>query len=567
MLHLITDIPEYRASKYPVRLRITTWDGDRPDHLQSTEFLDLISRLSIAFDLQGFSKGDKICLLSAGGDSHLLAAEFALMSLGCTIVPLHAALPPSDMQLIISEVKPTCCIAKTQDALPTLQALNDTGTLIALDTLYTPPLEHRQTLQSYSTPDDTALIIYTSGSSGNPKGVMLSHRNVISTVLSVLTVIPVHYGHTVLSYLPVSHILERVAIYCYLVAGVHIHFADTPRQGMALLKKVRPQYMTAVPRILDRAVNNFQRAGDTRHYLIRSVLLWAMETDDDKQHVFRSFIRKLILRRLRTSFGGRLKGILAGGAALNLSTERLFRAAGIAVREGYGLTECCGVATLNRFEPGRNSPGTVGSPLPGIEIKIEESPGTGSGEVLIKSQGVMQGYYLKPEETEAMFTEDGWLRTGDRGSFIDGRFLRISGRVKEQFKNAYGEYVSPSKLELILEQDPWVNQAIVIGSGKPGTGALIVPEFDLLEIWSREQKVHWTAPLYMVHNTQLQQEFENRIETMNKSLSPHEQIQKFRLIPEAWTVENGLVTPSMKLRRDIIEAHYEKTIDEMYRVT
>ncbi len=564
MLRLITDIPHYRATRYPAHVRLTTWDGDRPDTIDSEGFNDLIGRLTTAFDMQGYTKGDRICVLSGGGDTHLLASEFALMQLGCTIVPLHAALPPGDMQMIVSEVKPGCCVTKTKEDFAILEKITNTGKLIALDELHTRPLELSDTSDAMCKPEDTALIIYTSGSSGDPKGVMLSHANVISTVLSVLTVIPVRYRHSVLSYLPVSHILERIAIYCYLAAGAHIHFADSPRQGMALLKKVRPHYLTAVPRILDRAVSNFQRAGDTRHYFVRSVLLWALDINSGRQFL-KSVIRAFILRRLRRSFGGRLQGILAGGAALNPGTEHLFRAAGIIVREGYGLSECCGVATLNRFEPGGNKPGTVGPPVPGIEIKIEESPGTGSGEVLLKSNGVMQGYYLRPEETNDAITTDGWLKTGDRGEFVENRFLRITGRVKEQFKNAFGEYVSPVKLEQILEQDQWVNRALVIGSGRPSTGVLIVPEFELLEEWCRSQKVHWTAPLYMVHNTQIQQAFESHIALINKSLSTHEQIQKFKLIHESWSVENGLLTPSLKLKRDVIEEHYKKTIDEMYR--
>jgi long-chain acyl-CoA synthetase len=381
--------------------------------------------------------------------------------------------------------------------------------------------------------------------------------------MSVLAVIPLNFKDRVLSYLPVSHILERIALYCYLLAGAEVHFCASSRQAMSLLKKVNPHYITAVPRILDRALTAFEKAGDTRHYFLRSILLWAIDTEA-KQHFLRIIIRKYILKRLKRSFGNNLKGILVGGAALNPATQRLFQSAGIRVREGYGLSECCGVACLNRFEPGGNHPGTVGEPIPGVEVRILVSPGTGTGEVLIRSNGCMRGYFGRPEETAAMFTEDGWLKTGDRGELVDGRFLRITGRIKEQFKNAYGEYVAPVRLEQLLEQDQWVSRALITGGGRQYTGALIVPDFDLLQAWAEKQKVHWTAPLYMVHNTQILQEMEDRIAKINKTLSPHEQIRRFRLIHEPWTVENGMLTASLKLRREVIEEKYQKTLHEMY---
>jgi long-chain acyl-CoA synthetase len=243
----------------------------------------------------------------------------------------------------------------------------------------------------------------------------------------------------------------------------------------------------------------------------------------------------------------------------------LFRSAGIRLREGYGLSECCGVAALNRFEPGGNKPGTVGPALPGVLVKIEHSPGTGAGEIYLKSDGIMKEYFLKPDETAQVITPDGWLKTGDLGMLVQDRFLKITGRVKEQFKNAFGEYVAPVKLEQLLEDDPLVSRALIIGSGRPYTGALILPDLEALEGWCHKQKIHWTAPLYMMHNTEVIRAFESRVAKVNESLNAHEQIHVFRLVHEPWTVEAGLVTPSLKIKRDVIEAHFVKAIEEMYR--
>lgn len=565
VLRLVSEIPSYRQQHFPAQVQMVSWEQSSRISFTNTEWTDTVIRMRAYFQHTGLQKGNSICTLSAAGHPLMLATEFALLDLGCILVPLHAALPATDMQDILGQVRPTCTIALSQDAMQQIAGLQCTGQTIALDTITLPSGTPEHDHHSPCSPDDTALIIFTSGSSGRPKGVMLSHHNVMSTVLSVLAVIPVHYRHVVLSYLPVAHILERIAIYCYLAAGVTIHFAESPRQGMALLKTIRPHYMTAVPRILDRAVSRLQQAGDTRHYFVRGILLWSLDTEAGTYGMVRSLLRKIILRPLRSSFGGRIKGILAGGAPLRVSTGRIFKAAGMSVREGYGLSECCGVATLNRFEPGGNKSGTVGLPLPGVEVKIAASPGTGAGEVWIKSAGVMQGYLGLDDETSTVLTSDGWLRTGDRGEFVEGRFLRITGRVKEQFKNAFGEYVAPSKLEQLLEQDLWIAQALVTGAGKPVTGALIVPDFELLESWCKEHGVHWTAPIYMVHNTQVLQAFEKRIAQVNATLSAHEHIRKFTLLHEPWTVENGLLTPSLKLRREVIEERYAKTIDEMYR--
>jgi long-chain acyl-CoA synthetase len=361
----------------------------------------------------------------------------------------------------------------------------------------------------------------------------------------------------------VSHIFERIACYCYLVAGVHLHFAE-PRNAMALLRKIRPHYFTAVPRMLDTAMGRFVRAGDTRHYFVRSVLLWALESGTGTGQVVRRIMRRLILRGFRRSYGGRVRGILVGGAALHPATANLFRDAGIDVRVGYGLSECSGVATVNRFEPGGHRRGTVGLPIPGVEVRIDVKPGEQDGEVYVHGAGNMSGYYLRPEETSQVIRDGGWLKTGDQGEWVEGRFLRITGRSKEQFKNAYGEYVSPSKLEQLLEHDLWISRALVTGSGRESTGALIVPDFEVLEEWAARHQVHWTAPLYMVQNTQVLQGFEKRIGQINNTLPAHEQIRKFRLLHEPWTVEQGMITPSYKLRREMIEAHYQKVINEMY---
>ena len=562
MLEVITDIPTYRSERYPSHVLLKTWTSGSPLLLDNTEFIEQIGYFHTQFAAWRLVKGDKVCVFSSAGHNTMLAVEFALLYYGCILVPVHTGLPASDIQVILSEVLPSRCITTDRHYAALLQSLSDTGEIyIPEDT--TDHTTSSEMLVRMNKPEDIALIIYTSGSTGTPKGVMLTHGSVMSTVISLLPILPVRYGHTVVSFLPVSHIFERIALYCYLTAGVYLHFAE-PRQAMALMKTIRPHYFTAVPRILDKAMGRFVQAGDTRHYFVRSILLWVLEDKDSPWHWLRIRLRKIILYRFRRSFGGRIRGILAGGAALHPATEQLFHDAGITVRVGYGLSECCGVATVNRFEPGGFRPGTVGLPIPGVDVRIDKKPGEQDGEILLRSAGNMQGYFNRPEESESVLSQDGWLLTGDRGEIIRGKFLRITGRSKEQFKNASGEYVAPAKLELLLEQSPWVDRAFVTGSGRAYTGVLIIPDFNVIEQWAKRHQVHWTAPMYMVHNTQVLHAFEKILAPINAALPAHEQIRRFTLLHEPWTIENGLLSTSFKLRREIIEERFRKEIDEMY---
>jgi len=562
MLEVITDIPTYRSERYPNYILLKTWTSGDALIADHQEFLQQIIFFYTRFADWQLEKGGKVCVFSSGGHHIILAAEFALLYYGCIIVPVHTGLPATDIQVILSEVNPTHCIASDHQYAAALKGFHGTGEIyVAEDPILAsifPKLPERACL-----PEDVALIIYTSGSTGTPKGVLLTHQNVMSTVISLLPILPIRYGHTVVSFLPVSHVFERIALYCYLTAGVHLHFAE-PRQAMALMKTIRPHYFTAVPRILDTAMGRFVRAGDTRHYFIRSLLLWALEEKKDQWQWLRAPVRRVILYRFKRSFGGRVRGILAGGAALQPATRHHFRDAGITVRVGYGLSECSGVATVNRFEPGGYRDGTVGLPIPGVDLRIETRPGEQEGEILIRSAGNMHGYFNRPEESNSMLSQDGWLRTGDRGVLVEGKFLQLTGRSKEQFKNAFGEYVAPTKLEQLLEQESWVDRALVTGSGRADTGALIIPDFNALEQWAIKHRVHWTAPMYMVHNTQILNAFEELLLRISATLPAHEQIRRFRLLHEPWSIENGLLSTSLKPRREVIEAKFRKEIDEMY---
>jgi len=273
----------------------------------------------------------------------------------------------------------------------------------------------------------------------------------------------------------------------------------------------------------------------------------------------------LIFRHWRKALGGRLQVIVVGAAALQPRLGRLFNAAGIRVREGYGLTETSPVVAFNRFEPGGVHFGTVGIPAPGVDVRIAHPDENGEGEIEVRGPNVMLGYLHNPEETAAKFTPDGWLRTGDTGRFEHKRFLKITGRISEIFKTSSGKFVAPAYVESQLQQSPFIQQALVVGLNQPHVGAILSPNFDALETWCQEHKVHWTAPEFMIFNPKVQQLFEKEIEAINREhLEPVERVRVFRLTADAWTAENGLLTPTLKLRRKDLTKQYEHVLEEMF---
>ncbi len=421
--------------------------------------------------------------------------------------------------------------------------------------------------------EDTSVIIYTSGTKGVPKGVMLSHKNVMSNVTALAPLLPLRGKDRALSFLPYSHVFERTTLYTYLILGIEIYLIEEPNQLARYLAELRPHLFTAVPRILEKMYDQALLTQADKNALGKYLLNWAFRHGpryrekkgiDPLKWGKMWLSRMLVFRRFRKALGGNIKAIIVGAAHMNPAISRTFALAGIPIREGYGMTEASPVVSVNRMNPGLNKYGTVGLPLPNVQIKIYEPSEEGIGEIWVKGPNVMKGYLNEPEASKEVLLPEGWLRTGDMGRFVHKRFLQITDRKKDLFKTSSGKYIAPQVLEAHFRESHYIDQILLIGFQKPFLSALVLPNFEALEQWAQQEGVHWTSPIYMVLNIKVKAFIQEEIEGLNATLPGHERIQAFHLLHEEWTTTSGDLSHTLKPLRGPIQKKYQKEIDKMY---
>lgn len=577
------EIIEYQQQRFPQKVAVAGKVNGRWRTWSTAELLAARDKLCAELLVLGFRRGDCIGILTHCGSPEWLIADIAMMKAGVVPVPIHATARLDEIAHIARDARLRGCFV-SNDAMR--RRLEEAGINLSNEAgighrelpllLFSPPKGKMQGAPVVY-PEGMATILYTSGTTGKPKGVMLTHQNIVSNVKSVLAIVPTGPETTAISFLPLSHILERMVIYTYQASGTPVWFADSMEELPKVLQEVRPHFFTAVPRVLERIYERLLEERNKSGRLKRKILDWAIALGHrfpysggkamPLDYRFKRWLADLLVfRHWRKRMGGRIRYIAVGAAALQPQLGRLFSAAGIDVREGYGLTETSPVIAFNRFEPGGVHFGTVGIPAPGVDVRIgEERDEEGNGEVEVRGPNVMAGYLNLPEETAERFTPGGWFKTGDLGRFEHKRFLRITGRKNEVFKTTTGKFVAPAFVELQLARSPFVSQAMAVGSNRPYVSALIVPNFDVLEEWCRENRVHWTSPTFMVLNPKVLKFFRQEIERINEAyLGVIDKVRAFHLLPEAWTSENGLLTPTLKLRRDAIVKRFEADIEKMY---
>lgn len=595
------EVLEYQQHRYPQQMAISGRIDNQWRSWPTAALLAERDRLSAGLLEHGLREGDKVGILAHCGSPQWIMADAALLQVGMVPVPVHATARPDEIKHIAEDAALRACFVSNTDMLAKLE-----GAGVQLPQVFSfqekapdetrQGLQHRpiywhelacdpdeqqrgrlQYLRDGVRPDHLATILYTSGTTGLPKGVMLSHANIVSNIKSVLAIVPVGPGVRVVSFLPLSHIFERMVTYAYQAAGAPVWFAQSVESLPKILPEIRPHFMTAVPRVLERMYERLQEERSKSGSLRRRVLDWAIALGERYPYsggqalpplyaLKRLLADLLVFRKWRKRMGGRIRYIAVGAAALQPRLGRLFSAAGIDVREGYGLTETSPVIAFNRFEPGGVHFGTVGIPAPGVEVRIGGEPDeNGDGEIEVRGPNVMQGYWHLQEETASRFTTDGWFKTGDLGRFEHKRFLKVTGRKSEIFKTTSGKFVAPAYVEQQLLRSPFISQCMVVGANKPFAAAFILPEFGVLENWCRENKVHWTSPQYMILNPKVEKLFRQEIETINENrLGTIEKIRKFQLLHEPWTPENGLLTPTLKMRRERIAAQYATEMEKMF---
>jgi len=585
------DLFDYQLLRFPNPTALSSKTQGKWKSYATYECTQYIQQVSTALLRMGLQRGDKAAIIAKQGSPIWNFLDLGMQQIGVVVVPLHATAGENELLHILKEAEVKCCFVGQPDLYATILQLQidcpDLTHVIAfepfegaiqdLSSLLHSPTEEEEILIQQLKADiqekDLATIIYTSGTTGVPKGVMLSHRNIVSNIKATITIIPINYEKRTLSFLPLSHIMERMVTYTCFAVGASVHYGEGQDRLIENLKEVRPHYFTAVPLILERLLDRMRDSSKKGPFWKKRLFKWAVGLgqryhQDEKLKFLYWFelllADVLVFSKWRKALGGQVEGISVGAAALKPEWSRLFSAAGLSIREGYGLTETSPVIAFNRYEPGGVKFGTVGIPIPGIEVRIDQPNEEGVGEVQVKGPNVMLGYYNNEAATKAMWTEDGWFRTGDLGQWEHKRFLQLYGRRDDLFKTGAGKFIVPEVVEREYRLSPYIAQIVVTGANQAHLAALIVPDFGVLEHWCLEHNVHWTAPQFMVINPKVVQFFKTVIDQVNLELPPYQQVKHFALLHDPWTEESGELTPTLKLRRKKILQKNEQLIHELY---
>lgn len=586
----VFDILSYQQKKYPQSKALNAKQKHGWKSYSIEEVIKQVDRISCWLIENNYQKGDRIAVMPKMGGPEWMIVDFACQQTGLILVPVHPTASLEEVTFILNETEAKVCVVADVGLYEKLLPLTEStrcknlyhleqgvdGNLLSLinDDITQNQRTALDEIKNQILPDDLLAILYTSGTSGTPKGVMLTHGNVVSSVKSMLTILPLNPGHRVLSFLPFSHIFERTASFTYMAFGAEIYFSQRLDELNHDFKSIKPYCCTTVPKTLEKMYDILSEKLLEKNVVKRKVIKWAMlvgEKYKDKQRQDIFYRMKLVVARLlvlntfRKALGGKIKFMAVGAAALRPDIGRLFSAAGILTLSGYGMTEASPFISVNRTEPGLNQFGTVGIPVPGVQLKIDEPNEKGEGEILVKGPNIMQGYFNRPEQTREVFTDDGWFRTGDVGKMVNKRFLTITDRKKDIFKTTAGKYVAPQVLENYLTTSPFIMQCLILGFNKPFVSALLVPNYSLLKTWCEEQGIHWTAPTYMVHNIKVVKKIQDEVDRLNETLQGFEKIKKFILSEEEWTVENKDLTTSFKPKRAKLLEKHKNEIEKMYR--
>ncbi len=581
------EIPHYQQKKYPNSAMLCKKLPDGSWKKYSTdEVIAIVNRLSVGLLNYGIKAGDKIGIISENRPEWNFI-DLAILQVGAVDVPIYPTITEADYEFIFNNAEIKACFVSNDDLLG--KVTNIKSKVASLQDIFTinkiSGAKNWEEVLNYegdfSQSDvdnikeqvkggDLATIIYTSGTTGVPKGVMLSHSNILSNVLCVNEVLPLESSDKNLSFLPLCHIFERTVLYSYMYAGCSTYYAESMDTIGDNLKEVKPQYFSTVPRLLEKVYDKIVAKGNDLEGSKKKLFFWAIDLGKEWEPTGKSFAykmklaiaRKLIFSKWQEALGGEVKGIITGAAALQKRLEKVFNAAGMPVRQGYGMTESSPVITISRFEDDDYAVGTVGRPIPGVEVKIDPS----SGEICCKGPNVMMGYYKRPDATSETIDADGWLHTGDVGEFVDGKYLKITDRIKQLFKTSGGKYVAPTPIESKFVESPLIEAMLVTGNDQKFVGALFVPNEDQLKHFCEECGLENGSMKEMVKHKEVHDQFQKICDEYNVNFSKIEKIKKFKLLSEPWTIESGELTPTMKVKRKFVLEKYSKEIDDIYDV-
>jgi long-chain acyl-CoA synthetase len=570
------------------------------------EFIALVNRASAGLLALGLKKGDTVALVATENRPEWTAMDVAMQQLGILSIPVYPTISPREYEYIFNDAEVKYCFAgeegvylkvkKAQQNVPTLKDIYTFDQVVGAKNwneilVPNPDLELIESHKNNIQPSDLVTIIYTSGTTGEPKGVALTHHNIVTNVKAVMPIIPIKAGDIGLSFLPLCHVFERVCSHAYMYVGAQVVFTGTNNLGgeNGDLRRVRPMFFTCVPRLLEKVYDKLYAKGLELKGIKRGLYFWALKlTNDfeyDKQYTGLRALRqkiadKLIYSKWREALGGNIKGIVVGASACPVKITRTFSAAGIPIREGYGLTEASPGICITTFEKGGAMLGTVGAPIEGVEVMIDFGNSgdyrDGEGEVLATGPNIMEGYYKKPDKTAEVITYiEGkkYLRTGDVGKLVDApngkKFLKITDRKKELFKTSGGKYVAPAPIESRFKEHFLIEQIMIIGDDKKFVSALIIPSMEALQEYCKQQNINTTNVDAVLKHPQIIAKFQEICDRYNPEFGQVEQIKKFKLLNANWEPikTDGTVaelTPTLKLKRRVILEKYQAEIEAMY---
>lgn len=581
------DFPYYQLEKYNLKDALVTKYGNEWVKTSTQEYLDKANAISRGLLRLGVNKNDKIAIISSNNRTEWHITDIGVLQTGAQTVPMYPTISAEDYEYILNHSESQYVFVSDLEVYEKLQSIKSNVPLLKEVYSYNDIAgckSWKEVLELGANTDnqdvvedrknnvlttDLATIIYTSGTTGRPKGVMLSHQNIVSDVLMSAPRVPLRAGSTrALSFLPICHIFERMLTYLYQYYGISIYFAESIEKISDNLKEVKPHVMSVVPRLLEKVYDKIYAKGADLTGIKKALFFWAldlgMEYKPYKQNgAFYEFklkiARKLIFSKWQEGLGGELELLVSGSAALQSRLTKVFCAANIPVMEGYGLTETSPVISVNDMRNGDFRVGTVGKVLDGVEVKIAED-----GEILCKGPNVMMGYY-KDETQTADVLKDGYFHTGDIGEIDADGFLRITDRKKEMFKTSGGKYVAPQILENAFKQSRFIEQIMVIGDGEKMPAAFIQPNFEFVTEWAhRHNNTTFSSNEDMCSSKMVIDRIQEEIDHCNEKFGNWEKVKRFELTPDTWSIDAGHLTPTMKLKRKIIKEKYSDLYQKIY---
>ena len=583
------DFPYYQLEKYNLTKAFTTKYNGKWISTSTQEYIDKANAISRGLLRLGVNPNDKIAIISTTNRTEWNICDIGILQTGAQSVPIYPTISKEDYEYVLNHSEAIYCFASDSTIIEKLNQIKGNTKLRGIftfddiadekswntvldsgkDTSNQDEVEARKDAVK---PEDLATLIYTSGTTGRPKGVMLSHGNIVSNVITSEESVPLTKGtDKALSFLPVCHVFERMILYLYQYCGVEIYFAEGIEKLAENAQEIKPNVMTAVPRLYEKIYDKIILKGEDLKGIKKKLFFWAVNLGlryepygangwwYEKQL---GLARKLIFSKWQAVLGGELKLMVSGASALQQRLTRVFAAAGMPIMEGYGLSETSPVTSVNCVNQNgerRFRVGTVGKVISDVEVKIAEN-----GEILVKGPNVMQGYYKDPEKT-AEVIKDGYFHTGDKGKIDADGFLSITGRTKEMFKTSGGKYIVPPLLEGELKQSLFIEQVMIVGENEKMPAAIIQPNFEYLKDWASENDISFSSNEELINNDKILAEIKNAVKLCNTNFGKWEQIKVFKLTPDEWTIDGGHLTPTMKMKRATIMKIYKHLYDEIYR--